>query len=116
MRLFRVVVPLLVAGALPCVAQSPTPKQLAESAPSKTQSSSQSNEQKQPTIQLSAGDSICYSIRDYRFAVPKDSQIPKLKSYSTCQPAARFEARNVMVPSNDSVATGTKDPTEEEGR
>ena len=44
MRLFRVVVPLLVAGILPCVAQSPTPKHPAESAPSKTQSSPQSNE------------------------------------------------------------------------
>jgi hypothetical protein len=96
MRLFRVVVPLLVAGVLPCVAQSPTPKKPTESAPSKTQSSPLSNEQKQ-MAKIYVKDSMCYSIRDYRFAVPKDSRIPKLKSYSTCQPAARFEARNVMT-------------------
>src|SRR6185312_16939100 len=81
MRLFRVVVPILVAGILPCVAQSPTPKHPAESAPAKTQSSPQLKLQKLTVIEKS---STCYSIREYRFAVPKDSRVPKLKSYSTC--------------------------------
>lgn len=94
MRLFRVVVPLLIAGILPCVAQSPTPKQPAESAPPKAQSSPLLKLQKPPVI---GNDSACYSIRDYRFAVPKDSQVPRLKSYSTCEPAAQFEARNVVA-------------------
>lgn len=109
MTLFRVVVPLLVTGILPCAAQSPTPKHSAESGPSKTQSSPQSNEQKQPGIKVLVGDSMCYSIRDYRFTIPKDSRVPKLKSYSTCQPAARFEARNLRVPPSGSGATGTKE-------
>jgi hypothetical protein len=116
MRLFRVVVPLLVAGIMPCVAQSPTSKHPAESAPAKTQNSPQLNEQKKLAIKVSVGDSMCYSIRDYRFAVPKDSRIPKLKSYSTCVPAARFEARNVIVPSPGSGAIGTVNSTAEEGR
>jgi hypothetical protein len=116
MRLFRRVVPLLVAGILPCVAQSPTPKPPVESAPSKAQNSPQSNEQKQPAIKLSVGDSMCYSIRDYRFAVPKDSQIPKLTSYSTCVPAARFEARDVTKPSSGPVEIGTMGSTSKEGR
>lgn len=38
----------------------------------------------------------CYSIRDYQFGVPKGSEAPKLKSYSTCVPAARFEAKDVV--------------------
>jgi hypothetical protein len=113
MRLFRVDMPLLVAGILPCVAQSPTPKQPAESAPAKTQSSPLLKMQKQVVI---GKDSTCYSIRDYRFAVPKDSRVPKLKSYSTCVPAARFEARNVIAPSSGSGATGTMGSTAEEGR
>jgi len=116
MRLFRVVVPLLLAGILPCVAQSPTPKYPAESAPAETQSSPQLNGQKQPTIKLFVGDSMCYSIREYRFAVPKDSRVPKLKSYSTCVPAARFEARNVIEPSSGSGGTGTMGSMAEEGR
>jgi hypothetical protein len=113
MRLFRVVVPLLVAGVLPCVAQSPTPKHPAESAPAKTQSSPQLKLQKQVVVEKS---SACYSIRDYRFAVPKDSRVPKLKSYSTCLPAARFEARNVIEPLSGSGAAGKKRPTIEESR
>ena len=113
MRLFRVVMPLLVAGILPCVAQSPTPKQPAESAPAKTQSSPLLKLQKLTVI---GRDSACYSIRDYRFSVPKDSQVPKLKSYSTCVPTARFEARNVIEPSPGSGATGTVNSTAEEGR
>lgn len=43
-------------------------------------------------------NSTCYAIRDYQFGIPKVSEIPKLKNYSTCVPAARFEARNVTVP------------------
>lgn len=39
--------------------------------------------------------SVCYAIRDYRFAVPKDSGVPMLKSHSTCSPADRFEAREI---------------------
>jgi len=113
MRLFRVVVPILVAGILPCVAQSPTPKHPAESAPAKTQSSPQLKMQKLTEIEK---NSSCYSIRDYRLAVPKDSRVPKLKSYSTCVPAARFEARNVMEPASGSGATGTMGSTAEEGR
>jgi hypothetical protein len=113
MRLFRVVVPLLVSVVLPCVAQSPTPKQPAESAPAKTQSSPLLKLQNLTVIEKS---SACYSIREYRFAVPKDSRVPKLKSYSTCVPAARFEARNVIAPSSGSGATGTMGSTAEEGR
>lgn len=113
MRLFRFMVPLLVAGILPCVAQSPTPKHPADSSPAKTQSLPQLKLQKPAVIEKS---SACYSIRDYRFDVPKDSRVPKLKSYTTCVPAARFEARNVIEPSPGSGATGTMGPTAEEGR
>ncbi|MGH9586185.1 MAG: hypothetical protein ACRD3F_04495 [Acidobacteriaceae bacterium] len=43
-------------------------------------------------------NSACYSIRDYDFETPKGTKFPMLKSYTTCVPAARFEAKNVTVP------------------
>lgn len=53
-------------------------------------------------------NSACYAIRDYQFGIPKDSEVPKLKHYSTCVPAARFEARNVTVPVTMVQAANTK--------
>jgi hypothetical protein len=129
MRLFRIILPLLLAAALPCAAQSLPPKLSSQSTmttpeansppgqglpcvlaiapgaavPSKAMQMklcSRSTKQMPSAIKvlIPGKDSACYSIRDYRFEAPKDSQVPKLKSYSTCVPAARFEARNVITP------------------
>lgn len=127
MKLFRVVVPLILAGVLPCAAQSLLAQQSTNSAPSTKapfiiQSSPcimvggpkspdqaailkkklcAESKRELPSA-LANGrvemNSACYAIRDYRFAVPKDSGVPKLKSYSTCVSAARFETRNATEP------------------
>jgi len=105
---------LLLAGVLPCGAQSLPPHPSASvplaagvvgmegsgcNAIGKAQSqlcSQESGGTKLPKVFVLAPNSTCYSIREYRFAVAKGSGVPKLKSYSTCLPAARFEARNVV--------------------
>lgn len=53
-------------------------------------------------------NSQCYAIRDYRFESSKGAGFPKLKSYSTCVSAARFEARNVTAPVTVQAANPTR--------
>jgi hypothetical protein len=125
---------LLIVGVLPCGAQSPplqnqstratkatpevqsspcfmaiAPGSAAPSPALKEKLCSKLKEQEKMAIQrfMVEKNSACYSIRDYRFAVPKDSEVPKLKSYSTCVPAARFEARNAVTPQRQSAGPST---------
>jgi hypothetical protein len=118
MALFRLLsVLFLIGGVLPCAAQS-LPSHPSTSVPlaagvagmegsgcnavgnaqSQLCSQAKSGGTKLPKVFVLPPNSTCYSIREYRFAVPKHSEVPKLKSYSTCVPAARFEARNVVEP------------------
>ncbi|MFZ0663627.1 MAG: hypothetical protein WAM66_13110 [Acidobacteriaceae bacterium] len=118
MTLFRVLVPLLLVGALPCVAQtlppmavgisgmegSPCsvvggPKSPAEATLLKKKLCSKLNEQKQGAIKIYVvgKNSACYSIRDYRFAARSGSGFPKLKGYSTCERASLFRMQEVTA-------------------
>lgn len=105
-RLF--LVPLLIAGTLPCLAQPASAKQPSQPnlsepsplivtpgavAPSIRQLKQRSSSQ---TSGMASGRA-CYSIRDYRFATNSKSAMPKLKKYSTCESALLFHLREVTV-------------------
>lgn len=134
MSLFRFLpAALLVIGVLPCGAQSLPPQSSAplslgiagmEGSPCiaalEPKAPGQTALPKKPCVEANKGrasvmkqfmtekNSACYAIRDYQFGIPKDSEVPKLKHYSTCVPAARFEARNVTVPVTMVQAANTK--------
>lgn len=104
-----VLLPLLIAGTLPCVAQSASAMQPATPAmrfaapqtfPSITMGAAMPlqaqipvwrSESSLPTIGL------CLSIRDYEFAIPPGSAVPLLKAYSTCESASRFHISQVTI-------------------
>lgn len=110
MRLSRLVLlPVLIVGALPCVAQSasalqPSTPAMRFAAPQSFPSISMSPASPQTQIpvwrsknSLPAGGGLCLSIRDYEFATPPGSAVPLLKDYSTCESASRFHISEVTI-------------------
>lgn len=118
---------LLLLGVLPCGAQTLPPKQFSQStkitpkvqslpmspcllaiAPGSAAPSPALKEKLCAKVKvlgqqsmkkfMAEKNSACYSIRDYDFETPKGAKFPMLKSYTTCVPAARFEAKNVVGP------------------
>lgn len=99
-----VLVPLLVAATLPCLAQpaaakqSPQPPILWQTpqsiAPIILLTPSVKNH---PEIQARILPDLCYSIRDYQFSARSGSAMPMLKKYSTCESASLFHARTVTI-------------------
>lgn len=87
---------LLPGQGLPCILA--TAPGAVPSPPTRMKLCSWSNNQKQSAIKvlIPGKNSACYAIRDYEFETPKGLGFPILKSYSTCVPATRFEAKNVV--------------------
>jgi len=117
MSLFRFLpAALLVVGVLPCAAQTAPPLSSGvvgmegspciaalgpkfpgrAAVPKKPCVESKKSKASAMKPFMAEKNSACYAIRDYEFAIPKDSEVPKLKHYSTCVPAARFEAKDVV--------------------
>lgn len=104
-----VLLSLLVAGTLPCVAQSAPATQPLTPAmqfaapqgfPSITMSAALPPQAQIPVWRSESSpptSGLCYSIRDYEFAVPPGSDVPILKGYSTCESASRFHISEVTV-------------------